>query len=272
MNIYLSKIKKALEKDLVLLYLKNHSDYFNNILEIKQNAFNSQIKFEVMRQYAEELKNDNLVTGTGNPSEIKYINDPTFIESGGHIKKIFIAEGISYSPASLIVTHHKDLILYYLKYKKESTVTDLNEIGKLFQLTGANKIRYYITELGNDGHIILMDNNIDVFRYYLSSDKFIEEGGYVGMYLKERIKEEEQKELNKPKDISPKELLSKQKIDRKKEYIDKIRTYLIYYLLKYGIFIVTVFIILLVVAIRFGLITKENAISFITWLIDRIKP
>lgn len=272
MNIYLSKIKKALEKDLVLVYLKDHSDDFNNILEIKQNAFNSQIQFEIIRQYAEELKNDNLVAGTGNPSEIKYINDPTFIETGGHVKRLFIAEGLSSSPASLIVEHHKDLILYYLKHKKENCVTDLNEIGKLFQLTGANKIEYYITELGKDGHITLMNNNIDVFRYYPSSDTFIEEGGYVGIYLQERIRKDKLKEINKPKDISPEELLSKQRIDKKKDYIDKVRTNLIYYLLKYGIFILIGFIVILIVSIRFGLITKENAISFITWLIDRIKP
>jgi hypothetical protein len=275
MEIYLLSIKEALEKDLILVYLRNIPNRLVNILEIRDKVFFPAFPFEKVRQYAEELKQDKLVsTDKHNPSDIGHIPNDPFIELGGHVRKFFEFQKIDFSATSVAEAHHKDLILYFLFYlnkQNSNQLTDLNDLRKTFPSTYNLKIRYYVDELRNNSYINPMGNDDYIFRYYPLSDKFLEEGGYVGKYLQQVLEAIEVKKLSDEEKLSPEELQAKRKFEKRKEFIEKRKTGILYFSLKYGWLIILGIIVILIALIKIGIITQENAIAFVTWIIDRIK-
>lgn len=275
MNIYKSSIKEALEKDLILAYLRKNKNRLINILELRDKVFYTGFPFEKVRQYAEEFKKDQLISkNKNNPSEVGYIPDETFFDLGGHIKKLFETQKIEYNATSLVEAHHKDLILYYLVYinKQQLThLTDLDDLQMIFPTLDNIKFRYYIDGLRNDGYIDSMGNDDYIFRYYPASDSFLEEGGYTGLYIGQLLEVIERRKLIEEEQLSPKELAARRRLNKRKDYVENMKTGFLYFSLKYGWIILLGLILILLVLIKIGVITEEKAISFVTWIIDRIK-
>lgn len=271
MELLLMKLKEAYEKDFILIFLRNkkESQKLINILEIRNELFGSEFSFEKVRQYAEELKNEKVVkVDKNNPSEIGYsYNAQIFFESGGFVKKLFQDEKIDFISTYLIEAHNKDLIL--LKTKQVNNFVNENDINSMFSMVNERKIRYYIDQIRNDGYIKASASEYFI-RYYPSADKFFEEGGYAGEYLRQKLKEAELKMLNEPQVLSIEEIKSNRKLEKRKQYIDRWKTGLLYFALKYGTIALVVIIVIVIVLIILGLVTPERALSGVTWFIKHV--
>lgn len=274
-EILIHQVRVSIEKDLILSFLKSHSSEFVDILDIRNIVFNQGYPFENVRQYSEELHKDELIKiERNNPSKIKFNNPVVYFSNAQNIRNIFTSENIKFSASTVTEVRNKDLILYYLKYKNlrnQSIVSDLPEILDLFPFIAEQKIEYYLEDLRNKGFIKPMDNNIDVFRYSYKSDAFIEKGGFTIEYLKSEINNAELKRITEEKKLSPSEILRKQKTEKRKEYIDTIKTDLFYYFLKSLIPAILIIAFTFYILIRFNIITQEKAINILIGIIEFIK-
>jgi len=275
MNIYSSSIKEALEKDLIIVYLGKIKNRNVNILEIRDKVFYPGFPFDKVKQYSEDLKKAQLVSADkSNPSEIRYNPNETFLDLGGHIRVLFESQKIEYNATTLVEAHHKDLILYYLLYinkQKLTHLTDLDDLRRLFLSADNINLRYYVDELRTDCYIDPMASDDYIFRYYPSSDKFIEEGGYSGQYLVQLKEAIERKKSIEEEQLSPDALVAKRRLEKRKDYIENMKTGFLYFSLKYGWIFFLGILVILFFLIKFGVITREKAIEFVTWIIDRIK-
>ena len=116
-----------------------------------------------------------------------------------------------------------------------------------------------------------MGNDDYIFRYYPSSDKFLEEGGYLGQYLRQILETMELQKLSDDERLSPEDLQRKRKFEKRKDFIEKRKTGILYFSLKYGWLIILGIILILIALIKVGIITQDKAITFVTLIIDRIK-
>jgi hypothetical protein len=275
MNIYSTSIKEALEKDLIIAYLRRIKNRNANILEIRDNVFHPKFSFEKVKQYVEELKNDQLVSVVkSKSSEIGYKPNETFLDLGGHIRVFFELQKIGFNAIELVEAHHKDLILYYLlcKDKQKSTdLTDLEDLRILLLSADNIKLRYYVDKLRTDGYIDSMANDDYIFRYYPSSDRFMDEGGYSGQYLFRILEAIKRQKFFEEEQLSPESLTAKRRLEKRKEYIENMKTGFLYFSLKYGWLFVLGLLGILYSLIKCGVITQEKAIASVTWIIDRIK-
>ena len=272
MDLLLMKLKDAYNEDIILIYLrsKKESQKLINISEIRDDLFGSSFSFELVRKYAEELKKEKVVIiDKHNPSNIGHSYDADlFIQEGGFVKKLFIDEKIIYSTSLLTEAHYKDIILF--RAKQIDNFLNESDIKSIFLIINDRKIRYYIDQIRNDGYIKASAPDEYFFRYDPSADMFLEEGGYAGKYLNERLKVAELKMLNDPQILTLEEIKSKRTLEKRKQYIDNWKTGINYFVLKYGIIALAVIIPIVIALIILGLITPERAFSGFKWLFKHI--
>ena len=112
METFIRKLADALNKELILQYLRMKIIERVDALKVRNKVFGESFSYQKVQKYFQDLVNDGLVNSVNDSSIIWYKEDSyEFIETAGYFKKVFEEENLKFRDIEFKESHNKDLIL-----------------------------------------------------------------------------------------------------------------------------------------------------------------